>query len=245
MIRTLIVDDEENNRLRLARLISEHFPIIDVVGEADGVETGVQSIEKLRPELVLLDIKMGDGDAFDLLQKIDDIFFKIIFITAYEEYALRAFKYSALDYLLKPVTTEQLQSAFERVEKQLLADLNLQLSILQKNLDSPKQKILVLKTSDKIYLVNIDEIVRCESDANYTRFFTSDGYKYLVSSSMIEYEGLLETHGFFRIHRSHIVNISFIKSLDRHNGYVILRDETSLPLSRRKKQELLDLLDNL
>ena len=245
MIQTIIIDDEENNRERLTRMINDHFPNISIIGEADGVESGIQTIEKLRPELVLLDIKMADGDAFDLLEKIGNIFFKIIFITAYEEYALKAFKFSALDYLLKPVIVENLKTAFERAENQILTDLKLQLSTLQLNLRSPKNKTIVLKTSDKIYLVEVPEIIRCESDVNYTRFFTKEGKKYMVSCPMKEYEDILEDHGFFRIHKSHIVNISSIDNFDKKNGVIILKDKTRLPVSRRKKNELLELFDRL
>jgi len=245
MIQTVIIDDEENNRQRLARMIGDNFPNINLIGEADGVESGVEAIEKLRPELVLLDIKMGDGDAFDLLEKINNIFFKIIFITAYEEYALKAFKFSALDYLLKPVLNENLKTAFERAENQIMDDLKLQLSTLQLNRQSPKHKTIVLKTSEKIFLVDISEIIRCESDWNYTRFFTREGKKYMVSSSMKEYEDILEDHGFFRVHKSHIVNISSIDNFDKRNGFVILKDKTRLPVSRRKKNELLELFDRL
>jgi len=245
MIKTIIIDDEENNRERLVRLIDEHFPKISIIGEADGVESGIQVIEKLTPELVLLDIEMDDGNAFDLLEKIGNIFFKIIFITAYEQYALKAFKYSALDYLLKPVLVENLKRAFERAENQLLADLKLQLSTLQMNLQSPKNKTIVLKTSEKIFLVDIVEIIRCESDVNYTRFFTKEGKQYMVSSPMKEYEDVLEEQGFFRIHKSHIINISFIDSFDKKNWIIILKDNSRLPVSRRKKTELLELFDRL
>lgn len=245
MIRTLIIDDEENNRERLARMITDHFPNISIIGEADGVESGVKAIEKLRPELVLLDIKMADGDAFDLLSKVDKIFFRIIFITAHEEYALKAFKFSALDYLLKPVLVENLRTAFERAENQLLADLKLQLSNLQSNLQSPKHKTIVLRSSDKISLVDISEIVRCESDWNYTRFFTKEGKKYMVSCPIKEYEEILEEHGFFRIHKSHIVNISCIDSFDKKEDSLILKDETRLPVSRRRKNELLEIFNRL
>jgi len=245
MIQTLIIDDEENNRERLSRIIMDHFPNIHIAGEADSVESGIRAIEKLRPELVLLDIKMADGDAFDMLDKVGKIFFKIIFITAFEEYALKAFKFSALDYLLKPVLVENLKVAFERAEAQLLTDLKLQVTTLQSNLQSPKHKTLVLRTHDKIYLVDISEIIRCESDWNYTKFFTKEGKKYMVSCPIKEYEDILEDQGFFRIHKSHIVNISCIDSFDKRNSFLILKDETSLPVSRRKKNELLKIFSGL
>jgi len=187
---------------------------------------------------------MPDGDAFDLLERIDNISFKVIFITAYEEYALKAIKYSALDYLVKPVIIEELKTAIEKAESQILNDLKVQLSTLQLNLSYPKNRTLVLKTLDKMYLVEIMDIARCESDGHYTRLFTREGKKYMVSNPMKEYEDILEDHGFFRIHKSHIVNLSFIDSFDKE-GYVILKDSTTLPVSRRKKNELIEKFANL
>jgi two-component system LytT family response regulator len=245
MIRTLIIDDEANNRERLARMITDNFPTIEIIGEADGVGTGIHAIEHLRPELVLLDIKMADGDAFDLLKKIGDIFFKIIFITAYEEYALKAFRFSALDYVLKPVLIENLKVALERAENQIMGDLKLQLTNFHSNLKAKENKTLVLKTMEKIILVDITEIIRCEADWNYTVFYTREGKKYMISHPLKEYEEVLGDHGFFRVHKSHIVNISFIESYDKKTDNVILKDKSSLPVSRRKKNELMELFERL
>jgi two-component system LytT family response regulator len=245
MIRTLIIDDEANNRERLARMINENFPNIDIVGEADSVGTGVEAIKTLQPELVLLDIRMADGDAFDLLGKLEKIFFKIIFITAYEEYALKAFRFSALDYLLKPVLVDNLSAALERAENQVMTELKLQLNSLQSNLSPKENKTIVLKTMEKIYLIDVKDILRCESDWNYTQFFTEEGKKYMVSHPLKEYEEMLEGYGFFRIHKSHIVNISFIESFDKKSDMVVLKDKSRLPVSRRKKNELMELFDRL
>jgi two-component system LytT family response regulator len=244
MINTLIIDDEIKNRNRLKRMIDEYFHNISVVGEAESVKTGLTTIRELNPELVLLDIRLPDGDAFDLLDSLKKISFKIIFITAYEEYAIKAIRYSAMDYLVKPVIVEELRVALERAEKQILNDLRVQLSTLQSNLQSPKNKTLVLKTLDKIYLVEIKKIVHCESDGHYTSIFTREGKKYVVSNPMRDYEEILEDHGFFRIHKSHIVNLSFIDNFSKE-GYVVLMDKTTLPVARRKKNELLEKFSRL
>ena len=244
MITTLIIDDEIKNRNRLKRMIDGHFPSVTVIGEAESVKTGLEAIRELKPELVLLDIRMPDGNAFDLLEMLDIIFFKIIFITAYEEYALRAFKYSALDYLIKPVILEEMQAALQRAEKQIFNDLKVQLATLQVNLTSTKSKTLILKTLNKIYLVEIADIIRCESDGHYTYFFTREGKKYVVSYPMKEYEGLLDEHGFFRVHKSHLVNLSYIESFDKE-GTIILKDSTTLPVARRKKSELIEKFSRL
>lgn len=246
MIRTLIIDDEENNRLRLRKMIFEHFPQIQVVGEADGVETGLALIENSNPDVVLLDIRMADGDAFDLLKRIKTFSFKVIFVTAYEEYALKAIKFSALDYLLKPVSVDDLKTAFVKAENQLLDELRFQLSSLQSNLLKTRSKTLALRTSEKIYLLDVNDIIRCEADRNYTCFFVNEQKKHIASQPMKEFEELLTEFGFIRIHKSHLINISYIESYDKSDGgYVILKDKTELPVSRRKKNELLDIFSKL
>lgn len=246
MIRTLIIDDEENNRLRLKKMILEYFPQIEVVGEADGVETGLTVIENSNPELVLLDIRMADGNAFDLLKRVKSISFKIIFVTAYEEYALKAIKFSALDYLLKPVSVDDLKTAFIKAENQILDELRFQISSLRNNLQTSRSKTLALRTSEKIYLLEVNDIIRCEADRNYTRFFVNEQKKHIASQPMKEFEELLTEFGFIRIHKSHLINISYIESFDKSDGgYVILKDKTELPVSRRKKNELLEIFSKL
>jgi len=246
MIRTLIIDDEENIRLRLKDMILENFPQITVVGEADGVESGVKAIENLKPELLLLDIQLDDGNAFDLLKRVKQISFKVIFATAYEEYALKAIKLSALDYLLKPVSVEDLRIAFEKAENQILAELKLQLATLQNNLQSPKNKTIALRTSEKIYLLEVNNIIRCEADRSYTYFFVNEQKKHIVSQPMKEFEEMLKEHGFVRIHKSHLINMSYIDSFDKADGgYIILKDKTEIPVSRRKKSELLERFSKL
>jgi len=246
MIRTLIIDDEENIRLRLKDMILENFPQITVVGEADGVESGVKAIESLKPELVLLDIQMDDGNAFDLLKRVKQIPFKVIFATAYEEYALKAIKFSALDYLLKPVSVDDLRIAFIKAEEQIMTDLKLQLAALQNNLRSPKNKTIALRTSEKIYLLDVNNIIRCEADRSYTYFFVSEQKKHIVSQPMKEFEDMLSEYGFIRIHKSHLINMSFIESFDKADGgYIILKDKTEIPVSRRKKSELLERFSRL
>lgn len=241
MIRTIIIDDEENNRLHLKRIIKDHFPQVNIVGEANGVESGLAAISRYNPEVVLLDIKMDDGNAFDLLRKVKTIAFKIIFVTAYEEYAMKAIKFSALDYLLKPVSADELKTAFLKAENQILTDLKLQLSTLHSNLQSTKNKTLALRTSEKIYLIGVNDIIRCEADRNYTYFFVSEQKKYIVSQPMKEFEEMLNECGFIRIHKSHLINISYIESFDKSDGgFIILKDKTELPVSRRKKNELLE-----
>lgn len=246
MIRTIIIDDELNVRLRIKDMILENFPQISLVGEANSVNTGFKTITELRPELVLLDIRMEDGNAFDLLEKVKSIPFKVIFITAYEEYALKAIKFSALDYLLKPVSVEDLRIAIEKAENQILNELKLQLATLQSNIQSPKNKTIVLRSSDKIHLLEVNNIIRCEADRCYTYFFVNEQKRHIVSQPMKEFEDILSDYGFIRIHKSHLINISYIESFDKADGgSVILKDKTEIPVSRRKKNELMELFSKL
>ena len=246
MIRTLIIDDEANNRRQIRDLLENHFPNMEVVGDSDGVRTGLEAIIKNSPELVLLDIRLKDGDAFDLLNKLGQITFKIIFITAYEEYALKAIKFSALDYLLKPVRLEDLREAIAKAESQILKELNLQLAELSNNLQPSQHKRIVLRTADKLHFIPVTEIMRCEADRNYTTFFLTEGKKILVSGTMREYEDILSEQGFYRLHKSHIVNLSFIESYEKADGgTVILSDGSHIPVAMRKKNQLIELFNKL
>ncbi|MBN2173080.1 MAG: response regulator transcription factor [Bacteroidales bacterium] len=246
MLQTLIIDDEKNNRNKIRELLEHHFPNVQVVGEADGVKTGLESIINLTPELVLLDIRLLDGDAFDLLNQLGQINFKIIFITAYEEYALKAIKFSALDYLLKPVLLDDLKAAIAKAETQILKELNLQLVELSHNLKVSQNKRIVLKTVDKLHFIPINEIMRCEADKNYTTFFLADSKKIVVSGTIKDYEDILSEQGFYRLHKSHIVNLSYIKSYEKADGgTVILSDGSHVPVALRKKNQLIELFNKL
>ncbi len=170
----------------------------------------------------------------------------MIFITAYEEYAIKAIKFSALDYLLKPVSVDDLRIAFEKAENQILNDLKLQLASLHNNLQSPKNKTIVLRSSEKIHLLEVNNIIRCEADRCYTSFFVNEQKKHVVSQPMKEYEDILSEYGFIRIHKSHLINMAYIESFDKGDGgFVILKDKTEIPVSRRKKNELLELFSKL
>ena len=246
MIRTLIIDDEQHNRQLISDLLQQHFPHISVIGQADGVKTGLKSIRELAPDLVLLDIRMEDGDAFDLLSHIGNIHFKVIFITAYEEYALKAIKFSALDYLLKPVSLIELKLAIDKAEKQIMKDLSVQLSELSNNLQPNQSKRIVLRTAEKLQLIPVKAIIRCEAERNYSMFFLVNGKKIIVSSPMKDFEDMLSEQGFFRVHKSHLVNLSFVESyVKADGGHIVLTDGTELPVAMRKKNQLMDLFENL
>jgi two-component system LytT family response regulator len=248
MLRTIIIDDEESVRRTLQKLIKSYCPTVRLVGEAEGVESGVKAIKKHHPDLVLLDIKMDDGTGFDLLKQLEPVDFKVIFITAYDEYAIHAIKFSALDYLLKPVDPDDLTAAIGKAEKLLVKELNQQLDILADNMqtqDRLKKKI-ILKTYDNIHLVKISDIVYCESDDNYTYFHLLNKKKILVSTTLKEYEEMLGEYGFFRAHRSYLVNLGYIETFEKaEGGAIILIDNMKVPVSSRKKEQLLELLERI
>jgi len=248
MLRTIIIDDEAHILQALEKLVKQYCPNINIVGKADGVTTGVEIIKKYNPDLVLLDIQMDDGTGFDLLKQLEPVDFKVIFITAYDQYAIKAFKFSALDYLLKPVDADDLVSAVGKAEKLLMDELNTQLDTLADNMktdDKSKNKI-ILKTFDNIHLVKISDIIYCESDINYTSFYMQNGNKIVMSTTLKEYEEMLGEYGFYRVHRSYLINMIHIERFEKtEGGYIVLSNGNKVPVSSRKREYLLELFDRI
>lgn len=248
MLRTLIIDDEPHVRDTLRRLLEKCCPLVKIVGEAGSVAGGAREIREKVPDLVLLDIKLEDGTGFDLLERFEHIGFKIIFITAWEKYAIQAFGFSAVDYILKPVNPEKLAEAVKRARQQVQSAFNLQLSTLQENMkarEGEKRK-LVLKTSDKIYLFEVKDIVYCESDCNYTVFTTVDDEKITVSKLLKDYDELLSDSGFFRVHRSSLINLKHIKRFEKQDGgVVVMSNGDKIHASTRGRERLMELFDEL
>ncbi len=248
-MKTIIIDDESRARKSIAQLLKFSPHNIQLIAEAANVEEGIKAIKDHQPELVLLDINMPDGTGFDLLKKLDTINFKVIFITAFEEYAIQAFQFSAIDYILKPIEPKKLMDALHKayqVSEQ--ENLNLKLNALFANLSrtNTQSKRMVLKTNENIYVIDTDDILRCESDGSYTKFFCNNGKTILVSHNIKQYEEMLNLYGFYRIHQSHIINLKYIDYYSKTDGGdVIMKDGTSLPVARRKKESFLKLLDRI
>ena len=246
-MKVIIIDDEARSRKSIANLLKLSPVEIELVAEAEDVQTGFEAIQKHKPELVLLDINMPDGSGFDLLKKFDQINFKIIFITAYDEFAVRAFDFSAIDYILKPVDPAKLMEALSKVHHVVEQEnISLRLNALYANLEnnSPENKKLILKTAENIYLVNTSDIIRCESDGGYTRFYLIDGKEIMVSKNMKDFDEMLNGFGFYRIHQSHLVNIKYIDHYSKaEGGAVVMKDNSTLPVARRKKDSFLKLLE--
>jgi len=248
MLRTIIIDDEAHMRQALEKLVSQYCPNVKIVAKANGVKSGVEAIKKHHPDLVLLDIKMDDGTGFDLLKQLETVDFRVIFITAYDQYAIKAFKFSALDYLLKPVDADDLVQAVNKAEMLVMKDLKTQLATLEDNTQSDDQskKKIILKTFDNIHLVKISDIIYCESDVNYTNFYLENGNKIIVSVTLKEYDEMLSEYGFFRVHKSFLINLGYIDRFEKaEGGYIILANEHKVPVASRKREQLLELFDRI
>ncbi len=248
VLRTILIDDEAPVRESLRELVRTNCPNVKIIGEADSVKSGVKAVFELHPDLILLDIKMADGTGFDLLEQIEPAECKVIFITAFNEYAIKAFKFSALDYLLKPVDSVDLKAAVERAESQVQKELKTQLDNLVKNLrtDDQAKKKIILKTFDNIHLVRVTDVVCCESDGKYTVIHLQSGEKVIVSTTLKFYQDLLGDVGFFRAHKSYLVNLEHIQRFEKaEGGYIILNNDLKIPVASRKREELLELFDRI
>ncbi len=246
-IRTVIIDDEDRARETIKEMLAIYCPELEIVGEGNNVINGIRQIKNLQPDLVFLDIKMPDGTGFDLLNRIDKKRFALIFLTAFDEFAVKAFRFNAIDYLLKPIDPDELITAVERVKSSLETEKN-RLSALLDNLKNIKKesKKIILKTAESIFLVNIPDIIRCEATGNYTKFFLTNQKPVLVSRTLKEYDDLLSEFQFFRVHQSHLVNLNHIIRLDKADGAtLIMVGEQNVPVSSRKKESLLRALEEI
>jgi len=245
MISIAVIDDEPKARDAIKNLLAMSPVDLTIVGEADSVESAFEIINLQSPDLVLLDIDLPDGTGFDLLKKFAAIHFKVIFITAHQEHAIRAFKFSAIDYILKPITAGMLFSALEKAKGEIdKEDTMLRLGTLLSNLE--KLKKIVLKTAESIHIINVSQIIRCEADVNYTTFYLQGGEKLLVSKPLKEYDDLLSQAGFFRTHQSHLVSLDHMLRYEKTDGgYLVMDDHSAVPVSVRKKEELFRLFENM
>lgn len=245
MIKTIIIDDEKRARNLLKNLLDQNFSdTIEVIAEGDDVDTGIAVIEKHQPDLVFLDIKMHQGSGFDLLQQLKHINFEVIFITAYDQYAVKAFQFSAFGYLMKPIKVRELSKVITRLQHHLTnlkEDAGKRLKVLVENYgDDRIMKKLVISNKKGFKVSNIEDIIRLEGDGNYTNFIIEGGKKLMTSKSLGEYEELLYEHGFFRIHQSTIVNLRHVKGYSKETGdQVEMSDGKSFNISRHRKPEFL------
>lgn len=243
-MRTVIIDDEAKGRQTLRNFIEKYAPELNLIAEAENVEQGVKLIDKEKPELVFLDIQMLDGTGFDLLGQVMFDDFKLIFCTAHDKYAVKAFRFSAIDYLLKPLDPDIFAAAIKKISAESSMLLKSKLEVLNANKNDFSR--IALHSAEGISLVNVDQIIRLESNINYTKFIIKGGTGILVTKTLKEYDELLSTHGFVRIHKSHLVNLSHItKYIKGEGGWVIMTDCSKIEVSRRKKEQLLSVLSDI
>lgn len=241
MIRSIIVDDEQKSRESLKILLEDFCENVTVSALCQNVAEGIQAIKQHQPDVVFLDIQMQRETGFDLLNQIDSIDFEVIFTTAHSEYAIKAFKFSAIDYLLKPIDVDDLQKALRKVEHKQNQNISGRLEHLIQNLrtNAPENYKLALPTSDGLVFIQLNSILYCEASSNYTIIYTNTN-KYIVSRTLKQYEDLLGEHNFFRIHNSYLINLNVVKKYIRGDGgYVVLDNDVSLDVSKRKKDAFL------
>jgi two-component system LytT family response regulator len=249
MIEAVIIEDEKKSRELLEKLVLKNCPDVKIVGMADSVESGVELVRKAKPRLLFLDIEMPDGSGFDVLKQVQDLSFDVIFITASDRYAINAIKYSALDYLLKPVDIEELKAAVKKISEKDngisgMENLKFLLQNFRKN-DEQYTRI-TLPTGNAYEIVNVKDIIRCEADGNYTNFFLVDKRKMIVTMGLKHYEDMLPPDDFFRIHNHHLVNVNHVsRVLKEDGGYAIMSDGSKIEISRRKKDSFLERIHNL
>lgn len=243
MIRAVIIDDVKESRQTLADDIIRYCPDIKIIGFAENVEGGIRVIEEQKPTLLFLDVHLGNDTGFSILEKIQYKNFKIIFTTGSDRFAIQAIKFSALDYLLKPIDPDDLVNAVNKLKdtEALTEHLSLLIDNLKNKAKSPKR--VMLNSADRIHVVNVDDIIRCESQGSYTLFYLKDKKEILVTRTLKEFEELFNPEEFIRVHHSHLININYLKEYVKiDGGYAVMADNSQVPVSIRKKESLLKLL---
>jgi len=238
-IKAIIIDDEERARRVLSSMLNEFCSEeIEIVSICQNVPQGVLEINRKKPDVVFLDIEMPDYSGFELLEFFKDVDFEIIFVTAYNKYALRAFEVSAIDYILKPVRIDQLENAVKKLKTKLRLTMTDRLELLKINLQTEKIKKIAVPVSDGLILVKVNEISHIDADGSYAKVYLIDGANMLVSKKLKYFEDLLSNQEiFYRIHRSHLINISFVKKYNRHESEITLENNQTIKVARDKKVE--------
>jgi two-component system LytT family response regulator len=246
-MKLLLIDNETNSRRGLRDMVLLVSSVNPVIEEASGVESGLQKIKTFCPDIVFLDIEMDDGTGFDLLNRIPHPSFQLIFTTAHDQYAIQAFKFSAIDYLLKPIDPDELSKSLERAAAHIRNnDLNKQLSVLMQQLShkNDHERKIVLKDIDSTYFIRVSDILFCAAEGTYTKFHIANNNPILVSKNLKEYEILLEPLGFLRTHHSFLANPDKIKMYDKTDGgSLILEGDLRIPVSQRKRDFVLGILE--
>jgi two-component system, LytTR family, response regulator len=245
-IRTVLIDDNPHAIQILRNDLAKMFPEVEIVGEAGSVVQGAKVLRQTQPDLLLLDIQMGDGTGFDLLEIVPDLQFQLIFTTAHDEHAIRAFRFAAVDYLLKPIDPEELRRAVERAKKMLGLQPE-RVSVLKENFHQKDQpKTIALHTAEKIHIARLEDILRMEADGNYTEVHFTNNHRLLLTKTLKEFSQLLEPVGFLRVHQSHLVNFSHIREfIKTDGGYLVMAEGAKVPVAVRKRAEVVSRLEGI
>lgn len=246
-MRALIVDDERRARESIVRAIELYTPEVSVIGEADSVKTAVQKIKMNSLDVLFLDIRLEDGNGFDILRQVEANRIAVIFVTAYSEYAIKALKVSAIDYILKPIDAEELIVAVGKAKKRVKEQrMDERVALFLEQAEKKETiKRITLKTADSIHIVLVSDIIYCQGDRSYTTFHLSNEKEIIVSKNLREYEEMLPENQFIRTHQSYLVNLDHIIRYDKSNNIMRITNDISIPVSTRKKEALLQMLKNL
>ncbi len=242
-VNVLIVEDEQKASEALEDLIKMVMPGVHILPTASTVEQAIEAIKQSEPQLVFLDIQLGEEESFQILRRISNQAFEIIFVTAYSDYAVEAFKFSAVDYLLKPIDPDRLSQAMEEaVDRIKTKQRPKKIDALLDNLATKQPKKLVLTTLDFVHVVDINNIIKCQSSVNYTIFYIRGEKEILVSKTLKEFDEQLTPHGFFRAHKSWLINMNYVKGYNKKEGGAILEDGGEVPVSTAKKEDFMEAL---
>lgn len=247
IVTAVIVEDMKDAMALLKSDIERCHPNIEIINTARSVVDAAKVLRKVQPDILFLDIMLGDGTGFDVLEILPDLKSKIIFVTASDEFAIKAFKFAAIDYVLKPYTDNELSDAIDRAKQHIQPNKE-RLAILKDTLITPEKtpNKISLHTLDKISIVNLEDIIRCESDSNNTLFYLKNGKKIFVTKTLKYFADLLQPIGFLRIHQSHLVNLNYISAfIKADGGYLMLKNGENVPVSVRKKAEVIEILDTM
>ncbi len=247
MINAVVVEDESRTLDIIVRTVETYSPNVSIVAQANDMKSGISAINEYEPDLILLDIKLKDGSGFELIDHFNPPDFKTIFFSSYADYAIKAIKYNAIDYILKPVKEEGLAQAIKKADDLIRYEEKLHAKALGnsiKNLNNDHR--LVLKSSDQIHLINSCDIIHLQADGNYSTFYLTDGRRIVVSKSIREFEESLLDQGFHRIHKSHIININKMTYFDKvDGGTLVMSNGDHVPVASRKREMLMELFDSL
>lgn len=248
MIKAVIVEDEERGLLNLKNMLARECPNVEIIGEAEKIEDALDLFNDpaIKPDVAFLDIRLPDGLVFQLLNQLRPIDFEVVFVTAYDQYAIRACEYSSIGYILKPIDPDKLREAVGRIRPRQTNQIDKRLEVFNHIYNNPNAftKLSVFGL-DGIYFVNIKDVIRLEAEDNYTHIFLSTGERITASKTIKSYEDLLAPFNFFRVHKRHVINLNFMRKFVRTDGYIVMEDSMKIEVSRRRRPAFIEQMRRL